>query len=245
MKKITGIRGSSSLCFSVRYLQTTIVCGIIILLFTGYKRSLDKQVGTDFYIKVVSPTLSAWISCILEILTGTWNCLCGIKLDVVSLTQHFHIAVCLFCWSLTTGESRFWLNFSCAIILWLNTEALAYGLTEYLKKSKICIYYLLLYLYIFMCIYTCVCAFINVYLFTRLCMYVYICLHKIISVGAACKNHFQFCFPAAMLSPGQSKVCYEAIFLLTLLEKYSSWFNQGWSSGRWWVNHPRSNTECW
>lgn len=60
MKKITRVRVSSSL------LQCVVSHGITILLFTDYKGSLDKQVDTDVYIKVVSPTLSAWISRALD-----------------------------------------------------------------------------------------------------------------------------------------------------------------------------------
>lgn len=33
------------------------------------------EVDTAVYIKVVSPTLSAWISCVLEVHMGTQNCL--------------------------------------------------------------------------------------------------------------------------------------------------------------------------
>lgn len=91
----------------ISVLQCEVSPRTTILLFNAYKGSLDKKVDTDVYVKVVSPTLSAWISCILEFLIiQRPEIVCeGIKLGVVSLTQHFHVPYCLFCWSLSTGKS--------------------------------------------------------------------------------------------------------------------------------------------
>lgn len=55
----------------ISLLQCEVSPRIAISLFTHYKGSLDKQVDTDVYIQVGSPTLSAWISCVLEVLMGT------------------------------------------------------------------------------------------------------------------------------------------------------------------------------
>lgn len=55
----------------ISLLQCMVSPRITELLSTDYKGSLDKQVDTDVYIKVVSPTLRTWISCVLEALMGT------------------------------------------------------------------------------------------------------------------------------------------------------------------------------
>lgn len=55
----------------ISLLQCVVSPRITGLLSTDYKGSLDKQVDTDAYIKVVSPTLRTWISCVLEALMGT------------------------------------------------------------------------------------------------------------------------------------------------------------------------------
>lgn len=154
-----------------------------------------------------------------------------IKLCVVSLTQCFHVPLCMFCWSLITGESRSWLNFSHVIILCCNTKALAYGLSIW-KLGKF-VYIVCCYIYTSLSIYMCMCFY--------KCLVTLLCVCVSTGVGSSCKCHFQFCFP--VLSPGL--VCYKAIFLSTVLEDYSSRFNQGWTPDRWWVNHARANTECW
>lgn len=50
----------------ISLLQCVLSPRITILLFTDCKGRLDKQVDTDVYIDIVS----AWFSCVLEVLMG-------------------------------------------------------------------------------------------------------------------------------------------------------------------------------